>query len=225
MTGFNKIPACIFAKPPVPGEVKTRLIPALGAAGAAELASAMLLDVWRTVEVCPGVRPILATTLPGDFRICVSSDDVWLQGPGDLGQRIERILSRGLHEAPAAMAIGADSPALRVTHLERALGLLQTNDAVVGPSTDGGFYLLALRACQPGLLSSLPWSTSDTWPALRWRMEDYGLSFAELESLFDVDTPGDLVTLIRHWAAQPSSAPATRAWYFQQCESASLFPR
>ncbi|MCU1262798.1 MAG: hypothetical protein JWO80_5683 [Bryobacterales bacterium] len=225
MTGDNKIPACIFAKPPVPGEVKTRLIPALGAAGAAGLASAMLLDVWRTVEFCPGVRPILATTLPGDFPVCVSSDDVWLQGAGDLGQRIECILSRGLREAAVAIAIGADSPALTAGHLERALDVLQTNDAVVGPSTDGGFYLLGLRACAPGLLSSLPWSSSETWDALKRRMEDHRLSVVELEPLFDVDTPGDLTTLFRHLAAQPSSAPATRAWYFQQCESALLFPR
>jgi glycosyltransferase A (GT-A) superfamily protein (DUF2064 family) len=140
------IPICIFAKPPVPAEVKTRLIPALGAAAAAELASAMLLDVWRTVELCPGVRPILATTLPGDFPVSVSPDDVWLQGDGDLGERIERIFNHGLLHAPAVIAVGADSPALTIAHLQAALDALQTNDVVVGPSTDGGFYLLGLRS-------------------------------------------------------------------------------
>ena len=78
------IPVCIFAKPPVPGEVKTRLIPVLGAAGAAELASAMLLDAWRIVESCAGVRPILATTRSGDLPMSVACEDVWLQGEGDL---------------------------------------------------------------------------------------------------------------------------------------------
>jgi hypothetical protein len=233
MIDADTIPVCIFAKPPVPAEVKTRLIPVLGAAGAAELARAMLLDTWRTVEFCPRVRPILATTLPGDFPVSVSPEDLWLQGEGDLGQRIERILARALLQAPAAIAIGADSPALTAAHLEGALDTLQTHDAVVGPSMDGGFYLLALHECRPGVFSSLPWSTSETWQALKRRMEEHGLSTAELEPLFDVDTPRDLLSLEKHLMAHPSLAPATRNWCFQnltrwveaqQCESALLFP-
>jgi rSAM/selenodomain-associated transferase 1 len=221
----NRIPACIFAKPPVPAQVKTRLIPALGAEGAAALAHAMFLDVWRTVESFSRVRPILATTSSGGFPVSVSPDDIWLQGDGDLGQRIERILTRGLLHAPAAIAIGADSPALTAAHLTAALDALRTSDAVVGPSTDGGFYLLALRKCQPGLLSSLPWSVPETKQALKHRMKSHGLAVFELEPLFDVDIPADLTILVQHLQAHPSSAPSTRAWYSQQCESASLSPR
>jgi rSAM/selenodomain-associated transferase 1 len=202
--------------------VKTRLIPALGAAGAAAAAAAMLRDVWRTVESCSGVRPILATTSSGVFPVRVSLDDVWLQGDGDLGQRIERILTRGLLEAPAAIAIGADSPALTAAHLEASLAALRNYDAVIGPSTDGGFYLLAVRSCEAGLLSSLPWSTPETRHALIGRMEGQGSTVFELEPLFDVDTPDDLTELAQHLKAHPSSAPSTRAWYLQQCESASL---
>lgn len=208
----DTIPICIFAKPPIPGEVKTRLIPALGVEGAAELAKAMLLDVWNTVKLCAGVRPILATTRPGDFPICLSPDDIWLQGDGDLGQRIERMLNRGLIEAPAATAIGADSPALTTAHLRAALDALQTNDAVVGPATDGGFYLLALRQCQAGLFDSLPWSCPATLEAVKERLSERSLSIAELEPLFDVDTPGDLLTLEKFLVAHPEGAPATRAW-------------
>lgn len=209
------IPVCIFAKPPIPGEVKTRLIPNLGAEGAAGLAKAMLLDVWNTVKLCAGVRPILATTRPGDFPICLSPDDIWLQGDGDLGQRIERILNRGLIEAPVAAAIGADSPALTVAHLRAGLDALETNDAVVGPASDGGFYLLALRQCRAGLFSALPWSCSGTLEAVKERLSERSLSIAELEPLFDVDTPGDLLTLERFLLAHPSDAPATRAWCFR----------
>jgi rSAM/selenodomain-associated transferase 1 len=209
------IPVCIFAKPPIPAEVKTRLIPALGAAGAAELASAMLLDIWCTVELCPGVRPILATTLPGDFPVCVSPDDMWLQGDGDLGQRMERIFNRGLLQAPAVIALGADSPALTAAHLRAALDALQTNDIVVGPAIDGGFYLLALRTRQAGLFHSLPWSSSKTLQALKKRIEEHCLSIAELEPLFDVDTPTDLLTLQEHLLTHPSSAPATSAWCYR----------
>lgn len=213
VSGGVIIPVCIFAKPPIAGEVKTRLIPALGAAGAAELASAMLVDVWSAVEACAGVRPILATTRPGDFPVCVSPDDIWLQGDGDLGRGIERMFNRGLREAPAAIAIGADSPALTGAHLRAALAVLQTDDAVVGPSRDGGFYLLGLRRSQAELFSSLPWSSSKTLQDLKQRMAQCCLSIAELEPLFDVDTPSDLLTLENHLLNKPSLAPATRAWW------------
>ncbi|MGA8029632.1 MAG: TIGR04282 family arsenosugar biosynthesis glycosyltransferase [Bryobacteraceae bacterium] len=215
MSGEVIIPVCIFAKPPIPAEVKTRLIPALGAAAAAELAAAMLLDVWCTVELCPGVRPILATTQPGDFPVRVSPGDIWLQGDGDLGQRIERMFNRGLLHAPAVIAVGADSPALSTAHLRAALDALQTHDLVVGPSSDGGFYLLALRRSQAGLFSSVPWSSSKTLQALKRRMEECFLSFAELEPLFDVDTPSDLLTLEQHLLTHPLLAPATRAWCYR----------
>jgi uncharacterized protein len=215
LNGGIIIPVCIFAKPPIAAEVKTRLVPVLGAIGAAELARAMLVDVWRCVELCPGVRPILATTAHGDFPVRAAPEDVWLQGEGDLGHRIERILRRGLLEAPAAVAVGADAPALRAAHLRAAIHALQTTDFAVGPCTDGGFYLLAASKCEPGLLASLPWSSPDTLEALKRRMDEHRLSVTELSALFDVDRPSDLYALREHLLHDPSSAPATRAWCFQ----------
>lgn len=216
------IPTCIFAKPPVPGDVKTRLIPVLGPQASADLARAMLQDVWSSVESCSAARPVLATTARGDLPVSVPLHDVWLQGTGDLGRRIERILSRALMDAPAAIAIGADSPAFSKAHLELAIQALQTHDAVIGPALDGGFYLLALRRCPAGLFSSLPWSAPDTLRALQQRIAEHRWSVAELEPLFDVDTHPDLLLLEEHLIAHPASAPATRAWYFQnRCASAS----
>lgn len=217
VTGTDAIPVCIFAKPPVPGEVKTRLIPAVGSESAARLAAAMLLDVWRTVESCTGVRPILATTRLGDFPVCVSAENVWLQGEGDLGQRIERILTRALLGYPAAIAVGSDSPMLTAVHIGAALEALRVADAVIGPSIDGGFYLLGLRLCRSGLFSSLPWSTAQTCQALRTRLEREKFAIAELEPLLDVDTPDDLLLLNERLAADPSLATATRAWRVQLC--------
>src|SRR5205807_2358844 len=84
---------CVFARPPVPGRTKTRLIPKLGADAAADLASAMLQDVWRTAGKL-GVSRVLATTELGSFPIAVNPDQIWRQPEGDLGFRIEEILRR-----------------------------------------------------------------------------------------------------------------------------------
>jgi len=217
----REVPICIFAKPPVPSEVKTRLIPTLGALGAARLASAMLQDVWRTIESYPGVRPILATTRTGIFPVSVREGDTWLQGEGDLGQRVERILMRALERSAAVIAIGADSPAFSASHLRGALDGLENHDAVLGPATDGGFYLVGIRRCTRGLFAGLPWSTGETCHAVRTRFREHAFSIAELEPLFDVDTPADLSTLAGYLAAHSGEHSAVRAWWMERsCESA-----
>ncbi len=186
------IPVCVFAKPPVPGKVKTRLIPLLGGEGAALVAAAMLRVAWQKMTSCPRVRPVLAAAEPGDFGIDLTSRDVWLQGDGDLGMRMERILQRGLQEAAAAVAVGADIPFLSCEHIQSAIRALGDHDAVIGPCEDGGFYLLAVRRCPSGLLANLPWSSPDTARATRSRLEQNGFAVAVIDSLFDVDTPEDL---------------------------------
>ncbi|MEP6717443.1 MAG: DUF2064 domain-containing protein, partial [Terriglobia bacterium] len=170
-------------------------------------------DTWCTVASLPNVRPVLATTRSEGFPMDVPADDMWLQGDGDLGQRIERIITRGLIHAPAAIAVGADSPTLAIAHIGAALELIRTNDAVVGPSIDGGFYLLALRQCPPGLFDSVPWSTAGTRQALMRRLEEHGFTIAQLEPLFDIDTPADLRFLEEHFGCGPSPGSATQAWY------------
>ncbi len=118
------IPVCVFAKPFIPGQVKTRLAIALGADRAAELAAAMFVDVWQAVRSCPQVRPVLATLqqeLAFEFPVQLSADDIFLQGDGNLGARLEHVFCQALETAPAAIAVGADSPLLTSAHIERAL--------------------------------------------------------------------------------------------------------
>jgi rSAM/selenodomain-associated transferase 1 len=215
------IPVCIFAKPFIAGHVKTRLARALGPKRAADLAAAMFRDVWQTVSSCPGVHPVLATLQPdihcaGDARsecpVQIPPDDILLQGDGDLGARLESIFCQALANAPGAITVGADTPLLTSSHLHQALHALATHDAVIGPCPDGGFYLLALRACPCGLFSGLPWSTPETADATKRRLEARGFSVQELDPLFDVDTPDDLALLAASLARQPSIAPATHAW-------------
>lgn len=204
---------CVFAKPPRPGEVKTRLAAEIGDAAAAALAAAMLRDVWQAAAACPGVRPVLATTEPGVFPIPVDPEDVWLQGEGGLGSRLERIFRKALSSGPAAVALGADTPAITVSHLELALESLQIHDAAIGRCEDGGFYLLALRRCPDGLFEELPWSSPETATAMEKRLGDFGLGVKTLETLFDVDRPEDLPRLGAHLMGMPGAARWTRAWY------------
>jgi uncharacterized protein len=206
------IPVCVFAKPPEPGNVKTRLIPELGRGGAAELASAMFVDTWHTVCSTPGVRPVLATVTSGVFPVAIDTKDIWLQGDGDLGARLERILRRSLTHAAGAIAIGADSPSLTAAHLQAAIRALDDHDAVIGRVMDGGFYLLGVRECPKGLLSGIPWSTRETAESTVERLRDCKMDVHELLPLFDVDLPEDLRSLEGYLLKNPAAAPATRAW-------------
>ena len=209
--GMGKIPVCTFAKPPMPGRVKTRLAARIGYEAAASLASAMFCDVWSTAEQTPGVTPILAAAAEGAFPVDISPERFWLQGEGELGVRIETILRKGLREATAAIALGADSPLITTAHLTAALRELESHDAVIGPSHDGGFYLLGLRSCPPGLLDDLPWSTMKTAEKTSERLRSRGMSVSRIALLEDVDTPDDLELLReRLKTTAPEIAPATR---------------
>ncbi len=201
---------CVFLKPPIPGKVKTRLIPVVAAEGAAALAEAFFRDTWSCVESLSWAVPIVASTDSLGPGILPRPDSqVWLQGGGDLGARIERILRRALTQAPFAMALGADSPGIPPSFLERAHDALQSADAVLGPCDDGGFYLLGLRECSPGLLAGIPWSQSTTLARTFNRLRERGLKSIVLDPWYDIDRPEDLERLCSQLASGAIVAPNT----------------
>jgi rSAM/selenodomain-associated transferase 1 len=201
----------VFAKPPRVGEAKTRLAATLGAVTASRLARAFLEDTWRMVSAWPSVTPVLATTdataaeWPAALR-----PSLWLQGPGDLGARLERVLRRALRRHARAIAIGADTPGLPPSLVESAQHALDRSEAVLGPALDGGFYLIGLRRCPRGLLRGLPWSAADTFARTIERLRASGLDVAVLPPWFDVDEPRDLRRLRRWLDRGRANAPATR---------------
>jgi len=192
MESSHKTPICVFVKPPTPGEVKTRLAPAVGIRGAAMLAQSFFEDTWESLRALGWARPIVAATREGDFG---SDCEVWLQGEGDLGRKLENILQRALRDAPAAIALGADLPGLPTRFLESARKAFRSSDAVLGPSEDGGFYLLGLKNCPHGLLSGIGWSHSDTFGQTIRRLRQARMEVTVLETWFDIDTPDDLARL------------------------------
>lgn len=199
----------VFAKPPRPGEVKTRLGAVVGHDAAARLAQAFFEDTWRALQGVPEVRPVIASTTDEPEAFGVGSVELWLQGEGDLGARIERIAARALEQAPWFIALGADSPGLPHSRLEAARAALVRHDAVLGPAEDGGYYLLGLKKIVPGLFTNLPWSTPTTLEATRARLLERGFSVATIQSWFDVDEASDLERLRTELASGSLHAPRT----------------
>ncbi|HEX8579357.1 MAG TPA: TIGR04282 family arsenosugar biosynthesis glycosyltransferase, partial [Allosphingosinicella sp.] len=183
----------IFAKAPVPGKVKTRLIPALGAEGAAKLAGEMLEHI---------VTEARASGLA--VELCGEPDPVeWYSGPplhfnaqggGDLGQRLGRAAERVLRQEPVLL-IGADCPNLDRRRLSSAAEALATHDAVIHPAVDGGYVLLGLNRFEASLFEAIAWSTNTVAAETLTRIEALGWSLDVRETLTDVDTPADLNSL------------------------------
>lgn len=204
---------CIFAKPPVPGRVKTRLAPVVGLEGAATLAAAFLDDTLASALAVHS-RVAIATVGPAaDLGVDATGlAGIWDQGGGDLGARIERILRRALSVAPWALALGADSPDLPRSYLAEACRALDDGqEAVIGPTEDGGYYLIGLRRCPVGLLADLPWSRHDTCAATVARLGEKGLSVFTAPPFVDVDEPPDLQRLAHRLTEGTHRAPATVA--------------
>jgi uncharacterized protein len=207
---MTRAAVCIFAKPPVAGAVKTRLIPAVGAEQAADLAEAFLQDTLAVVQKFGRAEVVIAATTPF-AREYMRNHHMWIQPEGDLGVRMEAILRRALLDHQMAFAVGADSPGLPVICLDHARRCLASYDAVLGPSKDGGFYLIGVKHCPRGLLSGIEWSKPTTMQHTISRLRQQGLSVAILPAWFDVDTEVELATLELLVAKRVIDCPHTQA--------------
>lgn len=190
---------------------KTRLAAQFGFDGAATLARAFFADAWATARSLRWAEPRLVTTEPQapEWR-SAGIRSAWPQGEGDLGARQETALRRALAGgATGAIAIGTDSPGLPAERLEAARAALEAADAVLGPSADGGYYLIGLRSCPEGLFAGLPWSSGETFDRTRERLLERGLSVEILPAWFDIDEPDDLAVLQRRLDRGELTAPAT----------------
>ena len=177
----------LFARFPEPGRAKTRLIPALGAAGAAGLHRRLAERALAAVR---------RSALPFEVRTTGASlarfqdwlgPDVALaeQGDGDLGERMGRV-------PPPAILVGADIPDLHPAHLTAAAAALRSHPAVIGPAEDGGYYLLGLARPMPFLFAAMPWGGAEVLALTLRRMAGHGVTPAVLDTLADLDRPEDL---------------------------------
>ena len=187
-----------FAKAPLAGKVKTRLIPAVGADGAAALARGMLLETWAEMLAVPGV----------EAELCVEPDakqPEWLgllppgsdgrlsaQGSGDLGERLARVAERVTRGGERVILIGTDCPELDRVRLARACGKLERHDAVIHPALDGGYALLGLTQFDASLFEGVAWSTATVAADTIARIGALGWSLHVGDTLRDIDEPADL---------------------------------
>jgi rSAM/selenodomain-associated transferase 1 len=200
----------IFARLPAPGKAKTRLIALLGPRRAAEFQAALISDSLRKLETLAGCaspylffagRSFPPGGWPPDWKL------VQQRGAG-LGQRLERAFRELLRRHGAAVVIGTDSPTLSPRLLRVALGELAACDAVLGPSPDGGFYLVGLRRAVADkireVFRGVRWGSSSAFRDALGNLRRCGFACAVLEPCADVDRPADFRRLVRELARSRS---------------------
>jgi rSAM/selenodomain-associated transferase 1 len=185
----------IFAKAPIAGQAKTRLIPALGAEGAATLAARLIRRIAaEAVAVNPGQATLWCTPDAEHplFREMSERPGLLLalQQGGDIGARMAHAFAK----TPVALIlVGADCPSLDAARLHQAARQLEGADLVIDPAEDGGYGLIAGRALPATLFEGVAWSTGQVMRQTRERAMSLGLRLAEGPVLRDLDTPDDLI--------------------------------
>jgi len=200
----------VFGRAPEPGRAKTRMIPLLGEAGAARLATALLdhsltaaaeaargsVELWHAGEDTDGVLVRLARRTGADVR---------RQPEGNLGHRMATALAEATTDGAAGLLVAGDCPYIGCADLVMAIDALARHDAVLAPATDGGYVLLGAHAAPARLFEGLEWGGCDVAAATRQRFRELGWSWFELPPRSDIDRPADLVALSghdptwRHW--------------------------
>lgn len=190
----------LFAKTPLPGAVKTRLMPELDANRAAAVAAGMIRDTvhlacarWRGVvqlSVWPETGHSLFDELRAQHDIRIT-----LQAPGDLGRKMHLALSAWTARGIPAAVMGCDVPHLPPPALEQANRLLRQGRAVLGPARDGGYYLIGLTRACPALFRNMCWSNSAVLRQTLRAARGAGLAFTLLPVMRDIDTAADLLAV------------------------------
>ena len=197
----------VFVKNPIPGAVKTRLQTRYAPDQVAALYTAFVRDVLARAESIDVDRRVIAFD-PPDAESEVSAlfgggvKALWEFVPqvqDDLGARMREALVQELDAgASAAVLIGTDIPSLPVHHITQAFDLLRAKDVVLGPSIDGGYYLVGVSKSTPEIFEDVEWSTPSVLTQTIDRIQRAGNTLGLVPPWFDVDTPDELDFLLAH---------------------------
>lgn len=183
----------VFVKNVVPGKVKTRLARTIGNEEALKVYM-HLLDITKK-EVLK-----LAVEREVWYAWNLEENDIWdkkefnkkVQITGDLGEKMNDAFKKSFEEGTdKVIVIGSDCPTLTSTIIEEAFKRLDESDVVVGPSKDGGYYLIGMNSFHPEVLADITWSTEKVMSQTEQKAKDYDLSLARLETLNDIDNQTD----------------------------------
>jgi hypothetical protein len=210
------VEVAVLAKAPIPGLAKTRLIPRLGADGAARLQAALTEHAVLTA-LAARLGPVTLWCTPDTrhaaFVALARRTGVGLraQHGADLGARMAFAVAEHARRGPVLLT-GTDCPVLTAEHLRRAAAALGGGDgAVTLPAEDGGYVLIGLRAPHPELFRGIPWGGERVMVETRERLRALGLRWSEPATLWDLDRPADLDRLADHglgWLAERPIAEA-----------------
>ena len=198
----------IFAKAPIPGQVKTRLCPPLTPDEAASLHGSMVMDIAeqsreirsldRFLACTPSLDHAFFQTLAIRYRLTLCE-----QVGDDLGERMDHALTESLKRGyQYALVIGTDIPALSPETYKKAVSLLKTQDIVLGPTHDGGYYLIGLKRPTPEIFTDISWSTGNVCALTQEKAQVLGRTVGLLDFECDIDTFEDIQTFM---AASPDS--------------------
>jgi len=208
-----RIALCVMAKAPEPGKVKTRLCPPLSPDEAAELYRCFLMDRIAQAREVGGVERALAYTPAAAvavFAAMAPGLTLLPQRGGDLTSRLVAVCGQLFrNDYDAVILIDSDSPTLPTEYLDRAVAVMKAadHDVVLGPSDDGGYYLIGMRRPHPELFEDVPWSTPTVLAETEERASALRLTSARLPAWYDVDTAADLARLRADLAAGPVGGP------------------
>lgn len=193
----------IFAKAPIEGYVKTRLCPPLTPDEAASLHGSLVLDLLERSQVLKECDQILAGAPTQDHPFFGAMKTrfkvpIWEQVGDDLGSRMTHAFRSALGSPyQSALIIGTDIPGITASLMTTACKSLIDYDVVLGPTVDGGYYLIGLRSPVPELFEHIPWSTNTVFSLTREKVKTMGLSLKILPTLRDLDTIEDLEVFIQ----------------------------
>lgn len=190
----------ILAKAPLPGLAKSRLIPALGAKGAADLQAQFIRHALETTSRLPLPSELWCAPDTHHDAFAAAARDFFVtlypQEGGELGARMHHALTNGVSRGGPVVLIGTDCPHLSEADLREAFeALADGHDTVLGPSADGGYYLIGVNCPQPQLFIDIEWSTPRVLNETRARLRSTNMRWHELRTLHDIDTPADLIHL------------------------------
>jgi rSAM/selenodomain-associated transferase 1 len=205
----------VMAKAPREGHVKTRLGGVYSPSEVVQLSECMLRDTLALVQALPRVHAAvmcpsedvaeIAARLPAGVHV------IGQDGQG-LAAALASVFKRFVADFRRVIAVDSDSPHLPPAILESALAQLDTNDVIVGPTEDGGYYLVGASAMHPRLFDSAPLGTCNAFDALRHNARALGLSVGVTQSWYDVDVPADVCRLAADLRIDPARAPRTAAF-------------